>query len=46
VSVLHDIDEFTLTSSEPMPFQVDGDYLGERTSVTFRAHPAALHVVC
>ena len=42
----HDLPEFTMSSDLPQPFQVDGDYLGERTSVTFRAVPAALQVVC
>ena len=42
----HDLAELTLSSQTPQPFQVDGDYLGERTTVTFRAVPAALDVVC
>ena len=29
----------------PRPFQVDGDHLGDATSVTFRSHPDALRVV-
>jgi diacylglycerol kinase family enzyme len=43
---LHDIDTFTLTSTRPMAFQLDGDYLGEREKVQFNAVPLALRVVC
>ncbi len=43
---LHDLSAFTLTSTRPMAFQVDGDYLGERTKVTFSAVPDALRVFC
>lgn len=42
---LHDVDAFTLSASTPLPFQLDGDDLGERTSVSFRAVPAALDVL-
>jgi diacylglycerol kinase family enzyme len=42
---LHDLDGFAVTSDRPLPFQVDGDDLGERTKVTFRAVPAALDVL-
>lgn len=43
---LHDVNEFTLTATVPQPFQLDGDYLGEREKVRFAAVPAALRVVC
>lgn len=43
---LHDVNEFTLVASAPKPFQVDGDYLGERDKVHFTAVPAALRVIC
>ncbi len=43
---LHDLAEFTLVGSRPLAFQLDGDYLGERETVTFRAVPAALRVLC
>jgi diacylglycerol kinase family enzyme len=46
VLALHDVSSFTLTSSRPMAFQVDGDYLGEREKVQFNAAPMALRVVC
>ncbi len=46
VTVLHDMTRFTLTSDRPLPFQVDGDYLGERASVEFSAHPDAIAVAC
>ena len=41
----HDLAELTLSSDRPLPFQVDGDFLGERTRVVFRSVPAALDVV-
>jgi diacylglycerol kinase family enzyme len=43
---LHDLSAFTLSSARPLAFQVDGDYLGERTKVTFSAVPDALRVFC
>jgi diacylglycerol kinase family enzyme len=42
---LHDLTEFTLTAATALPFQIDGDDLGERTSVTFRSVPRALDVL-
>jgi diacylglycerol kinase family enzyme len=42
---LHDEAEFTLTADRPVAFQLDGDYLGERERVTFRATPNALQVL-
>jgi diacylglycerol kinase family enzyme len=45
-TLLHDLAEFTIDSDVPLPFQVDGDYLGRRTTVRFRARPAALRVAC
>jgi diacylglycerol kinase family enzyme len=44
VVVRHDLSEFTLTASAPTDFQVDGDHLGQRESVTFRAIRDALKV--
>lgn len=41
---LHDLAGFTVTADRPVAFQVDGDYLGERESVAFRAVPEALAV--
>jgi diacylglycerol kinase family enzyme len=41
----HDIDRFTVTSDEPIAFQVDGDYLGTRQQVQFTAAPKALRVL-
>ena len=43
---LHDVAEFSLLSSQPQPFQVDGDYLGEREKVRFASVPRALRVIC
>jgi diacylglycerol kinase family enzyme len=42
---LHDLPELTLTADLPLPFQLDGDGLGERTSVRLRSVPHALRVV-
>ncbi len=43
---LHDLSAFTVSSARPLAFQVDGDYLGERTKVTFSAVPDAVRVFC
>ena len=45
VVALHDLPEFTLTSREPLPLQVDGDDLGDRTRIALRSVPAALEVL-
>jgi diacylglycerol kinase family enzyme len=42
----HDLSQLTLYSASPQPFQVDGDYLGERAKVQFTAVPEALRVLC
>jgi diacylglycerol kinase family enzyme len=46
VLVLHDQSELVLRAERPVPVQVDGDYLGERTHLTLRSEPGALAVVC
>jgi diacylglycerol kinase family enzyme len=43
---LHDLSTFTLRAARPLSFQVDGDYVGERSKVTFSAVPDALRVFC
>jgi diacylglycerol kinase family enzyme len=43
--VLHDVDGFSLESDIPQPFQLDGEYVGDRTSVTFGCLRSALAVV-
>jgi diacylglycerol kinase family enzyme len=43
--VLHDVDGFSLTSDIPLPFQLDGEYVGDRTSVAFGCLRSALEVV-
>lgn len=40
----HDEAELTLIARRPVAFQLDGDYLGERESVTFQAVPNALQI--
>ncbi|WP_326688046.1 MULTISPECIES: diacylglycerol kinase family protein [unclassified Streptomyces] len=42
---LHDLTDFTLHSQVPLPFQVDGDHLGLRTSVSFTGVRRALRVI-
>ena len=42
----HDLSGFTLSAARPTAFQLDGEYLGERTKVTFSAVPDALRVFC
>jgi diacylglycerol kinase family enzyme len=42
---LHDLTDFTLHSQAPLPFQVDGDHLGLRTSATFTGVRHALRVI-
>jgi diacylglycerol kinase family enzyme len=41
----HDLTDFTLQSQAPLPFQVDGDHLGLRMSVTFTGVRRALRVI-
>jgi diacylglycerol kinase family enzyme len=45
VVAYHDLPEFTLHSQEPMPFQVDGDHLGERKTISFTGVSRALRVI-
>ncbi|MFD6417284.1 diacylglycerol/lipid kinase family protein [Streptomyces sp. NPDC060194] len=42
---LHDLTDFTLHSKVPLPFQMDGDHLGLRKSVTFTGVRRALRVI-
>jgi diacylglycerol kinase family enzyme len=46
ILTLHDVPEFTLRALRPLAFQLDGDYLGERSKVTFTAVPQAIRVFC
>jgi diacylglycerol kinase family enzyme len=41
----HDLSSFVLSSSRPMPFQVDGDALDYRDRVEFRSIPRAIEVL-
>ncbi len=36
----HDLAELTLEADRPVAFQIDGEYVGERERVRFRAVPA------
>lgn len=42
---LHDQAEITVRSGKPVALQVDGDYVGDAESVTFRSVPSALRVI-
>ncbi|WP_406136704.1 diacylglycerol/lipid kinase family protein [Streptomyces sp. NBC_01089] len=42
---LHDLTDFSLHSKVRLPFQMDGDHLGLRTSVTFTGVRRALRVI-
>jgi diacylglycerol kinase family enzyme len=41
----HDIEGFVVSAAEPVPFQVDGDFLGDREQVRFTAVDKALRVL-
>lgn len=41
---LDDVDHLRVLSDEPVPLQVDGDLVGDRTDVTFVSVPGALRV--
>jgi diacylglycerol kinase family enzyme len=43
---LHDQTEFTVVADRPQPFQLDGDYLGERQKLHVVSVPEALRVIC
>jgi diacylglycerol kinase family enzyme len=45
ITCLHDEAGLTLRASRPIAFQLDGEYVGERECVTFRAIPNALRVI-
>jgi diacylglycerol kinase family enzyme len=45
VLTLHDVEAFRLVADRPLALQVDGDDLGDRGEVRFRAVPRALDVV-
>lgn len=45
VILRHDQAGFGLRSSRPVPVQVDGDFIGERSRMQLRSFPGALHVV-
>ena len=45
VVVEEDLPGFVLRSAEPLPFQVDGDFLGDRTEIRFWGIRRALSVV-
>ncbi|WP_344590698.1 diacylglycerol/lipid kinase family protein [Actinomadura vinacea] len=42
---VHDAAEITVRADRPVAFQLDGDYLGEVESITFRSVPEAVRVV-
>ncbi len=42
---VHDAAAFSLRAEAPLPFQLDGDFLGRRAAVEFTSEPQALSVV-
>jgi diacylglycerol kinase family enzyme len=45
IVILHDEHDLTIYSQRPVALQVDGEYVGETESVTFRYAPDALRVI-
>jgi diacylglycerol kinase family enzyme len=45
VVLLHDLPSCTLVADRPLPFQLDGDDLGDRSRVALKAVPDALEVL-
>jgi len=45
IVALHDVAEMTLSSPVPLPFQLDGDDVGDREHVVLRAVASALEVI-
>lgn len=45
VASVHDLASFAFQAARPIALQVDGEYVGERECVTFRAIPNALRVI-
>jgi diacylglycerol kinase family enzyme len=43
--VLHDLDRFSLETDVPLAFQLDGEYLGDHTSIAFEQLPGSLTVI-
>ncbi|MEW2358799.1 diacylglycerol kinase family protein [Spirillospora sp. NPDC029432] len=42
---LHDAAQVTLRADHPVAFQLDGEYLGEQETITFRSVPRAVRIV-
>ncbi|MFT3852567.1 MAG: diacylglycerol kinase family protein [Ilumatobacteraceae bacterium] len=45
LDVRTDLSRLTIASSEPFPYQLDGDYLGETPRLEFEHRPAAVNLV-
>ncbi len=45
LDVREDVSSFTVSHHEPFPYQLDGDYLGEITSLDFKHVPDAIRLV-
>ncbi len=45
VTTVDDVEAATVTAERPVPLQVDGDHVGEATTVEVRHHPSALDLV-
>jgi diacylglycerol kinase family enzyme len=46
VVIRHDLSSLVLTSTEEQPLQVDGDFIGRHSHVTFHAESEALRFLC
>lgn len=45
VDLRPELQELRITGDRPFPYQVDGDYLGETTELSFRYEPSAIRLV-
>ena len=45
VDIRTDVDDVRITFPAPFPYQLDGDYLGEQTSLHIEHCPEALRIV-
>ncbi|WP_153505670.1 diacylglycerol/lipid kinase family protein [Cumulibacter manganitolerans] len=46
VTIEHDLQELVISSPDPLPVQVDGDFAGELDRVRIQSVPHALRVIC
>lgn len=46
IVMAEDLTELSISSTRPLPWQVDGDYLGELTEATYTWEPAKIQIIC